>query len=338
VLDRRKVKRHLRLPEKIVAELDFLAQSIDLEKTSAFVFFAGADLWTIQTLDVCISATHDTAGTEANFFCGVGVTYSLFHEDHRLGPKIIVPWDYLTLDSESGEHIVYSCLLESVKTQQMYYSGYVRENVTRSHVLQNTTGPRDFSDTFHPREPTYIGKTSQGLAHRALQHIQSAASGSNTRFHLAMRGNDKFLPMLPTFTPVNSYPDSDAAYEAEDELIKFYAVDNHESIFTLNTVKSGDALKELLERHPHLFGKVSREHAEEILTSRKSATSLLWNDPDFAERVICNNPRNLDANTVRNIRFMASLGATRREIQRATGVSDMRIKMLVGKKTYGRIM
>lgn len=64
-----------------------------------------------------------------------------------------------------------------------------------------------------------------------------------------------------------------------------------------------------------------------------------WNDPEYAEAVICGREYRLTAPQVREVRYRASSGAPAAEIARAVGaVSIEQIRRVIAGRTYARIM
>ena len=183
--------------------------------------------------------------------------------------------------------------------------------------------------------PTYIGMTSKGMAERLKQHLYDTASGSMVRFHSVMRG-DKYSPQLPAATIIRQLPTREECFAAEEKEIKEMAL--LEGTMSLNTLMGAlDASNNLFEKFKS-ERNVDPERAEEVLSRLSSASTVNWQDPDYAEAVICNNDRNFDGHDVREIRLLSSLGASPEAIANKLNTSTIRVKSVISKKTYGRIL
>jgi hypothetical protein len=63
-----------------------------------------------------------------------------------------------------------------------------------------------------------------------------------------------------------------------------------------------------------------------------------WSDPNYAEAVICGRENCLKADQVREIRFLAALGGSPKEIRKKMGAIDEgQIQRVLAGRTYSRI-
>lgn len=71
----------------------------------------------------------------------------------------------------------------------------------------------------------------------------------------------------------------------------------------------------------------------------KPGVAEKWNDPNYAEAVICGRENRLGADQVRRIRYLAALGATAGQIKEEVGAIDEgQIQRVLAGRTYSRIM
>ena len=70
----------------------------------------------------------------------------------------------------------------------------------------------------------------------------------------------------------------------------------------------------------------------------KPGIAMKWNDPDYAEAVICGRENRLSADQVRKIRYLAALGAGAGQIVEEVGaLNEGQIRRVVAGRTYSRI-
>jgi hypothetical protein len=84
-------------------------------------------------------------------------------------------------------------------------------------------------------------------------------------------------------------------------------------------------LDEYLKVHP-LFGRPN------------PGVAAMWDDPAYAEAVICGRENRLSADQVRKIRYMAVMGNSIQQIKNLTGaLDDGQVSRVLAGRTYSRI-
>jgi hypothetical protein len=303
----------------MAVELDYFCQAIDLKKTSV-----GMTIW--PDGQCSISAIDNKYPFNGTFRNGITV----FHRadfDEILSIPISATWEVLKKGAPDFGHVVYCVTTFSQPrfNALVDYGKVVFPTEQRKEILDTQRG-----GAF----PTYIGMTSKGAANRLVQHIASASKGSKTRFHRVLKG-EKHIPQLPMLNIIRQTQTREACFAAEEEEIKIAA--KLEGVISLNTLMGSlDASKLLGEKFNDR--KTCPEYAEEALARMASATSLNWEDPDYAEAVICNNDRNLDGDCVREIRLLSALNLSVDTIASKLDVSKARVISVISRKTYGRVI
>lgn len=191
----------------------------------------------------------------------------------------------------------------------------------------------------------YIGLTKRGWRTRWNEHIRAAASGSQYRFHQAIR---KFsgTACLTAHTLMACGLTEAAALDLEEKMIE------HESLHPrgLNMIPGGKAGLAYL-RQIGALGKnerVSPDERQDIInrfferTSRKGLPNPLaaanWLNPHYAEQVICAGPDRLKPQQVRDTRYLASIGRTVEDIAATVGARNIaQIRRVISGETYSRI-
>jgi hypothetical protein len=213
------------------------------------------------------------------------------------------------------------------------------------------------------REFIYYGITKRGWNKRFTEHLESALGEESQRLFPAklkeltfaraehIKGATTSGPMLTGV--VNCICgiglDEDAAMDAEEYLVDKYSLSSkhpnglnmipggREGIRVLRKLSPGGGssltesddreafLDGYLKTHPH-FGKPNPGVAES------------WNDPAYAEAVICGRANRLSADQVREIRYLAATGNSIQRIKDIIGALDdgQVSRVLVG-RTYSRI-
>lgn len=144
--------------------------------------------------------------------------------------------------------------------------------------------------------------------------------------------------------------DEDAAMDTEEYLVDKYSLSSkHEN--GLNMLPGGRegprALHKLSLNVPRdrVLDTDERETLlDEYLTKHplvgvpNPGIAAKWNDPAYAEAVICARENRLTADQVRRIRYLAALGATVDTITAQTGAQDVgQVRRVIEGRTYGRI-
>lgn len=78
--------------------------------------------------------------------------------------------------------------------------------------------------------------------------------------------------------------------------------------------------------------------AKSQLGAAKPAIAEKWNDPKYAEAVICGRANHFGADQVREIRYLAALGGNPEEIRKQVGaIDESQIERVLAGRTYSRI-
>jgi len=126
------------------------------------------------------------------------------------------------------------------------------------------------------------------------------------------------------------------AYELEESAIKEHAA--AERVSLANQLCSRETLAKLIQEFPEYENKkLLPEYAEEHRAALAARTTELWDDPDYSRGVICNNPRNLDYETVMAIRLLAAMGEQPRAIAKKLDIDPGRTKSVIRGATYSRV-
>jgi hypothetical protein len=213
------------------------------------------------------------------------------------------------------------------------------------------------------QEFVYYGVTKRGWNNRFTEHLKSALGEESRRLFPArlkelvssraehIRGENRTKPMLTGV--VSSICavglNEDSAMDAEEYLVdKFSLSSKHpnglnmipggrEGIRALRRLSiGGDAsltesdereefLEEYLKVHP-LFGRPN------------PGVAAMWDDPAYAEAVICGRENRLSADQVRQIRYMAAMGNSIQQIKNLIGaLDDGQVSRVLAGRTYSRI-
>jgi len=312
------VQNHLGLDRKLAERLDGVISLIDIRKASLILNICDKN-------DLVVTEVPVASDAASNLLHGIHVNY-----DGVI--RLVAPYSALLKTSPRTGHIVYMVYpMSADKTEAVSEQNLV----PRVCVDPKYKGRVPFESLVKNRLPIYVGKTSRGLAIRAIEHIASAFKNPQTKFHKALAGGDKSYPMTATFMLLDSYQNEEAAYRSEENEIK--KASDLEDVYLLNTMFSRQAFDEL-QKLDKSFRNVSPEDAEEMLARRSSATAKNWNDPEYAEAVICNNERNFDADDVRTIRMLYKLTRNIDAISSKLGVKASRVKSLISGVTYRRVL
>jgi hypothetical protein len=330
------VRNHLGLSRTHAKALLLEAKKLDFSRQSMiFVAHLDGEYYDFNVTDEPVVQWKD----EMDY--GVIVIHPVGFDDARIGVKCCARWELLNRSAPDAGHVVYLIVLDSIAriSAEIRHGGYV------SPTMQMTVAARDAHQGKQvvPMDaitgdalPVYIGKTSVGISKRLRQHVQSAAKGSTTRFHRAIAGGYGYAPMLPTVTAIDRAATEEGAYDLEEWYIKQYFESRDFGV--LNTTHSRKAIAALLEQFPHLFDKKKKEQAEEMLHAARSGGANPWDDPLYAESVICNNERNFNSDEVRQIRMLSGLSSSVSEIARTFSTSPQRISKVIAGDTYARIL
>lgn len=312
------VQNHLGLDRKLAERLDGVISVIDRRKASLIISLGNSS--NLQVTEIPVAC--DTMSNQVH---GIHVSY-----DGII--RLVVPYSAVEKTAPRTGHAVYIVAPASMSKMD----AITPENLVPQYVLNPPhVGRIPFEMLVKNRVPVYIGKTSRGVAVRAMEHLISAFRNPQTRFHRAVAGNNKTLPMTMSFMLVGSYQNELSAYQAEENEIR--KASELDGVYLLNTMFSRQAFDEL-QKLDKAFKNVAPEDAEEILARRSAATSKNWDDPEYAEAVICNNERNFDADDVRLIRMIYRLTGSANETASRLGLNSSRVKRLIEGVTYRRVL
>ena len=260
--------------------------------------------------------------------------------DPMVGHQITIPWKHLMKGAPDTGFMVYQIQLVSlpglIKSVKIGAPTSSTVDFAKQHLLDRAEGKRVTLDGTKPDQAlVYIGKTRKGLAVRLRQHIGSMVKGSATPFHRAMRGDSRTYPTIPIMTFVGSARTDEGAYDLEERHIERATLEP--TVFCLNSMKNREAIQKLREQFPEAFKTADPEEAEELLFQSKQRMEKMWDDPTFAEAVICNNPRNFDYGEICQIRMMSRMGLPTTRIAKDLSASTPRIEKLLRGETYSRI-
>lgn len=141
----------------------------------------------------------------------------------------------------------------------------------------------------------------------------------------------------------------DSAMDIEEYLVEKYSLSSkHPS--GLNMIPGG---REGIATLHRLFAAKAKEPVEteqrEIVLDQflkaksqpgtaNPANAEKWNDPKYAEAVICGRENRLGADQVREIRYLAALGGSPEEIRKQVGaIDELQIDRVLAGRTYSRI-
>ena len=333
-LNENAVKNHLALPVKLAKNLSSEAKSIDTLSKSVVLTVVSNDHCGFDVVDAPIAMWREQQ------VHGVSVIHSIGHRDPRVGVRCTVPWHTVIRNAPDAGHVVYGIELATVSRllAEIKQGGVVfatKEAVQEAKLLKKSQDvPLEM--VIGDRAAYYIGKTSVGIARRLKQHVNSSVKGARTRFHKAIAGKGCYQPMLPHVRLIDCADTEEKAYDLEETYIQIYMHDG--AAYVLNTASTRQAILELKKMFPDLFDARRREEAPEMLQTARSGGVNPWDDPAYAEAVICNNDRNFDSDEVRQIRMLRGLGSSPAQIARVVGAKPPRILKVLEGATYARVL
>jgi hypothetical protein len=212
-------------------------------------------------------------------------------------------------------------------------------------------------------EFTYYGITKRGWNHRFTEHLRSAFQDDTRRlFPLKLKElidaraaqlyeTDSRIPKLKgVITAICAVGlNENSAMDAEEYLVDKYSLSSKHPN-GLNMIPGGcegiRALQRLsldsrtsvteTEDREALLDKYLQSHPQ--IGKPKPGVAEKWNDPAYAEAVICGRENRLSADQVREIRYMAALGNSIEQIRSLTGALDHgQVSRVLQGRTYSRI-
>jgi hypothetical protein len=323
------LQNHLALTRAQAQLVDSVAETLDLKQVNITLHVRSEKDMRIlsqpktgDAADNCILAIHCEDMKSAGY------------DDVKI--QILAPLSILKKGCSDTSHLVYRIDTFSAERFDLYAkTGELPMPKTENlPVVDGFQMPFDVAT--RGKVPVYVGKTSVGFANRLKQHFASAFGGSNTRFHKILRGSDKYYGQWPICQILGSFDSESKAYDFEEEQIKKLALE--EGAYCCNTIGSRQAFENLITLEPRLRSTVSAEDAEELLMLRSKLATAQWDDPEYAESVICNNERNFDADEVRLIRSLFAMKMPTPVIAKRFTVPEKRVKLVVEGRTYSRIL
>lgn len=208
-----------------------------------------------------------------------------------------------------------------------------------SHIFQSDQCGADIDGAM------YIGVTKRGWRTRWAEHLRSANTGSNYRFHKAIR-QWRGIARCVRHDVLEWASTEQKAMEREERLVEV----NTLYPLGLNMIPGGNAGLAYLRRIGAL-GKNERitvDGRQDIINrfferaSRKGLPNPLaaanWLNSDYAEKVICAGDDRLKPQQIRDARFLASLGRDADEIAAQIGARNTpQVQRLLSGETYSRI-
>jgi hypothetical protein len=212
-------------------------------------------------------------------------------------------------------------------------------------------------------EFVYYGITKRGWNTRFSEHTKAAVAQKSHRLfprklnelveaRLAqLSGSAEKRPKLAEIVSALSGVglSKDSAMDIEEYLVEKYSLSSKHPR-GLNMIPGG---REGIAALHRLFAAKDKEPVEteerEIvldqflkaksqLGAAKPAIAEKWNDPKYAEAVICGRENRLGADQVREIRYLAALGGSPEEIREKVGAMDEgQIQRVLAGRTYSRI-
>lgn len=248
--------------------------------------------------------------------------------------EVVAPWIAIRKGAPHKGHCVYNILTSS--PSNTFALRMNPENDSDKKAWVPMYPGKSFGKEKQGRTLVYVGKTSNGVFNRFKQHMYSMASGSMTQFYQIMRGLPGYQPQLPIgLTLVSQFENEGEAYNEEE--IQIAEISQYEDFALLNTIGSRAAFSELVKKFPG-ERETSPELAEQRLLELSNRTASNWNNPEFAESVICNNPRNFDKFDISTIRLLNKLKVSPSEIAKRFDVPVRRINGVIDARTYARII
>lgn len=191
---------------------------------------------------------------------------------------------------------------------------------------------------------SYIGVTGRGWKERWQEHCRAAKNGSHYKFHEAIRTHADCRGMHHIV--LGCVETEEEAMSAEEKLV------GYESLYPLglNMIPGGYAGVKYL----HKIGAIGRgecvspDDKQDVINrffetaSRKGLPNPLasanWQNPEYAEKVICSREERLNPGQIRTARFLASIGKTSTEILAEVGARNVtQIDRLLAGLTYSRV-
>lgn len=323
------LQNHLALTRSQAWRLDEVAESINFKKVALTVHVISENEMKIFSEPKSGSVADNSILAIHAFDLSTNA-----YDDPKI--QIIAPLSILRKGCSDTSHLVYR--IDTFSPGRL--DGYIKTlklPEPNLNLIENTSAyPIPFDVATRGKVPAYIGKTSVGFANRLKQHLSSASAGSSTRFHKVLRGSDKYQAQYPVCQILASFETESKAYDFEEEQIKKLV--SEDTAYCCNTIGSRQAFDNLIALEPRLKNQITAEEAEELLMLRSKNAAANWHDPDYVERVICNNERNFDADEIRLIRSLYAMKMPLTMIAKKFNAPFKRVKSVIERVTYSRIL
>ncbi len=208
----------------------------------------------------------------------------------------------------------------------------------------------------------YYGITKRGWNKRFTEHTRYAFKDESCRlFPMKLRelcdgrlaclsGESKTGPKLAGIISAICAVglNEQAAMDAEEYLVDKYSLSS-KHLNGLNMLPGGEeGIRSLHKLSLRSVGLVETEDREAVLDTYlklhpqfgkpKPGIAEKWNDPAYAEAVICAHENRLNADQVREIRYLAAMGSSVEQIKLRTGaLDDGQVQRVLTGRTYSRI-
>jgi hypothetical protein len=229
-----------------------------------------------------------------------------------------------------GKYVVYLHALLADNGEDYVYYGITKRGWNRRFMEHTNTALGDETRRLFP------------LKFQALLRAQADKRMGKKTSEVGLRG------LVSTICAIGL--DADAAMDVEEYLVDKYSLASRHPL-GLNMIPGG---KEGIRRLHELVGPrkdkalEDTEDREEALNEYlgkhpglgvpKPGVAAKWNDPAYAEAVICGRENRLSADQVREIRYLAALGNAREAIRDAVGAIDLgQVDRVLAGRTYSRI-
>lgn len=209
----------------------------------------------------------------------------------------------------------------------------------------------------------YYGITKRGWNLRFDEHMKAALRTKQPRLfprklaelidaRVAQRaGKDddrqKLAGVITTLCSVGV--DEDMAKDTEEYLVDKYSLASkhplglnmipggREGVRVLHQL-SGKAPESLVETEDREVALVEYRESHPQIGVPKLGVAVAWNDPAYAEAVICGRDNRLSADQVREIRYRAATGQNLASIKASVGaLDDAQVRRVLAGRTYSRI-
>jgi len=196
-----------------------------------------------------------------------------------------------------------------------------------------------------PPQHNYIGITKRGWLKRMSEHFREVETGSNKTFHSAWREYSRRSDALLTSELI-------VLNHSFEEIMSWeeWAVDREMNAgASLNMIPGGFRGLKFLHKHRLTnHERVSLEERDSAIAEHQSSNprlgvpnlliSELWNNQDYAEKVICGAEGRLSPDQVREIRRLNSLGFPVEKTCDAVGAKNLlQVQRVLDGITYSRI-